>query len=110
MSEMMRRPSITWKMPRRTILSGSMPLMLFAGEADVAARDRAVLGLQQAGDRFERGRFAGAIGAEQGDDLAFRHLEAEAAQHQDDVVVDDLDVVDREQAVSGRRPAARVRR
>ena len=27
MSEMMRRPSITWKMPRRTILSGSMPLM-----------------------------------------------------------------------------------
>jgi hypothetical protein len=27
MSAMMRRPSITWKMPRRTILSGSMPLM-----------------------------------------------------------------------------------
>ncbi len=27
MSATMRRPSITWKMPRRTILSGSMPLI-----------------------------------------------------------------------------------
>ena len=27
MSATMRRPSITWKMPRRTILSGSMPSM-----------------------------------------------------------------------------------
>ena len=70
---------------------------LFTGEADVSARDRAVFRLQQAGDGFERGRFAGPVGAEQGHDLAFRHLEAEAAQDQDDVVVDDLDVVDREQ-------------
>jgi hypothetical protein len=27
MSDTMRRPSMTWKMPRRTIFSGSMPSM-----------------------------------------------------------------------------------
>jgi hypothetical protein len=70
---------------------------LFAGEADVATGDSAVFGLQQAGDGFQRCRFAGPVGAQQGHDLAFRDLEAEATQDQDHVVVDDLDIVDREQ-------------
>ena len=41
-------------------------------------------------------RLAGAVGAEQRDDPALRHLERHALQHQDHVVVDDLDVVDRQ--------------
>ena len=66
-----------------------------AVEHDLAARDLAVLGLEQSGDRLQRRRLARAIGAEQRDDRAFRHLEAQAAQHQDDVVIDHLDVVAR---------------
>src|SRR5258708_20161347 len=37
----------------------------------------AVLGAQQAGDRLEGGRLAGAVGAQQGDDLAPRHRRSE---------------------------------
>src|SRR4051794_18556505 len=61
-------------------------------EQDLAARDFAVLGLEQPGDRLQRRRFAGAIGAEQRHDRALGHVEAETAQHQDDIVIDDLDV------------------
>ena len=68
-----------------------------AVEHDLAADDLAVLGLEQARDRFQRRRLAGAIGAEQRDDRALGHLEAEAAQHQDDLVVDHLDVADAEE-------------
>ncbi len=68
-----------------------------AVEHDLAARDLAVLGLEQARDRLQRRRLAGAIGAEQRDDRALGHLEAQAAQHQDDVVIDDLDVAHAEQ-------------
>ena len=48
MSPMMRRPSMTWKMPRRTIRSARLCVMLLAVEADVAGDDLAVLGLEQA--------------------------------------------------------------
>ena len=41
-------------------------------------------------------RLARAVGAEQRDDAALGHLERHALEHQDHVVVDDLDVVDRE--------------
>ncbi|MGY3367647.1 hypothetical protein ACVWZL_004772 [Bradyrhizobium sp. GM2.4] len=63
-----------------------------APEQDLAARDFAVLGLEQPGDRLQRRRLAGAVGAEQRHDRALGHVEAETAQHQDDVVIDDLDV------------------
>ena len=36
----------------------------------------------------------GAVGAEQGDDAAARHVERNALQHQNNAVVDDLDIVD----------------
>ena len=74
-----------------------------AVEDDLAAGDFAVLGLEQSGDRLQRRRLAGAVGAEQGHDRALRHLEAQAAQHQDDVVVDDLDVAHAEQRRGGWR-------
>ena len=38
------------------------------------------------------GRLAGAVGAEQGDDLAVGDFDRQAAQHEDDLVVDDFDV------------------
>ena len=74
-----------------------------AVEHDLAADDFAVLGLEQARDRLQRRRLAGAVGAEQRHDRALRHLEAEAAQHQDDLVVDHLDVADAEQRRGGWR-------
>ena len=79
--------------------------MRCAVEDDLAADDFAVLGLEQARDRLQRRRLAGAVGAEQRHDRALRHLEAEAAQHQDDLVVDHLDVADAEQRRGGWRGA-----
>jgi hypothetical protein len=79
------------------------PVDALALELDAALGDVAALGAHQVGDRFQRGRFAGAVGTQQGDDAALRHLQRYALQHQDDVVVDDLDVLDREDRLT--RPA-----
>jgi hypothetical protein len=68
---------------------------------DFAAGDFAVLGLEQSGDRLQRGRFACAIGAQQRHDCALRHFQAQAAQHQDDVVIDHLDIAHGEQRRGG---------
>jgi len=51
-----------------------------------AAADR----LHQTGDGLEEGRLAGAVGAEQGDDLVLLDVEVDAEQHLD-LVVGDLD-------------------
>ena len=75
-----------------------------AVEHDLAARDRAVLGLEQARNGLERRRLAGAVGAEQRHHGALRHVEAEPAQHQDHLVIDDLDVAHREQRLGRARP------
>ena len=65
-------------------------------EHDRALGHLAALGMQQVRDRLERGGLAGAVGAEQRHDAAARHLERDALEHQNDVIVDDLDVVDRQ--------------
>ena len=72
-------------------------------ELDRALGHVAALGPQQVGDGLEGGRLAGPVGAEQADDAALGHLQGDALQDQDDVVVDDLDVVDgeKERAVFG---------
>ncbi len=75
-----------------------------AVEGDRALCHLAALGPQQIGDRLEAGRLAGAVGAQQCDDAALWHRERDTFQHQDHVVVDDLDIVDREQ----RRPGGRT--
>src|SRR5262245_45976881 len=67
-----------------------------AVEHDFAFGHLAAFGLQQVGDRLERGRLAGAVGAEQRHDVPPGHAERNALQDQDDVVVDDFDVVDGE--------------
>ncbi len=66
-----------------------------AVEQDRALGDVAAFGMQQVGDRLERGGLAGAVGAEQRDDAAPRHVERDALEHQDDVIVDHFDIVDR---------------
>src|SRR5438876_3301400 len=71
-------------------------------ELDGALGDLAPLGVQQIGDRLERGRLAGAVGPEEGDDAPRGALERHPLEHQDHVVVDDLDVVDAQQG-GGRR-------
>src|SRR5262249_56272411 len=63
-------------------------------ELDRALRDVPALGAQQARDRLERGRLAGAVGPEESDDAPLGDLERHALQDEDDVVVDDLHVVD----------------
>ena len=58
--------------------------------------DGAVRRLDQTGDRLQQRRLAGAVGAEQRDDLAFVDLEVHAEQHLHAVVVH-VDVADEEQ-------------
>ena len=72
-----------------------------AVEFDRALRHLAALGMQQVGDGLQGRRLAGAVRAEQGDDAALGHGERDAFQHEDHVVVDDLDVVDREDGFDG---------
>ncbi len=78
-----------------------------AVEHDRALGDLAALGVQQVGDRLERRRLAGAVGAEQRDDRALRHRERDALEDEDDAVVDDLDVVEREDGIG--RPRGHFR-
>ena len=61
-------------------------------EHDLSPRDLAVLGLEQTGNGFQRGGLAGPAGAEQRHHRAVRHLEAQAPQDENDLVVRDFDV------------------
>ncbi|MCY1295639.1 hypothetical protein D9M70_449870 [compost metagenome] len=56
--------------------------------------DLAALGANQAGDRFEGGALARAVGAEQRDDLAFRHLQGHPAHGENRLLVQHFDVFD----------------
>src|SRR5258708_29896430 len=71
------------------------PVDTLAAEHDLALRHLAALRAQQVRDGLQRGGLAGAVGAEQRDDLALLHLERYALEDQDDMVVDDLDIADR---------------
>src|SRR3977135_2394730 len=65
-------------------------------ELDRALGDFAALAVQHAGNGFQRRRLAGAVGAQQGRDRAFADADRHALEDEDDAVVDDLDVVDRQ--------------
>ncbi len=71
----------------------------FAAILDGALGDVPALRPEQIGDRLQSGRFAGTVGPEEGDDAPLGYLEGYALQHQDDVIVDHLDVVDGEKGV-----------
>ncbi|MCY1544617.1 hypothetical protein D9M68_805140 [compost metagenome] len=65
-----------------------------AAQLDAALGDLTALGLEQVGDGPQRGRLARAVASQHGSDLALGHVERNALQHQDHMVVDDLDAVD----------------
>ena len=52
--------------------------------------------IEQAGHGPDHGGLAGSVGAEEGDDAPLRDLEADPLEHEDDVLVDDLEVLDSE--------------
>jgi hypothetical protein len=70
------------------------PVDAIAAILDAALGDFATLRVQQVGDRLEGGGLARAVRPEERDDAALRHFERNALQHEDHVVVDNLDVVD----------------
>jgi hypothetical protein len=65
-----------------------------AVELDGALGDLAMLKRQQPGDGPQEGRLAGAVGAQQRDDLAVRHLQGHAPQGEHHVVIHNLEVAD----------------
>src|SRR5208282_4953797 len=72
------------------------PLNLGAVEHDRALGHFAALGMQQIGDRLQRGGLAGAVCSEQRHDAAVRHRERYALEHENDAVVDHFDIIERE--------------
>ena len=74
-------------MPLSTIVAGLLADVL-AVPGNRPLGDLALVNVEQAGDRPGGCGLAGAVGAEQRNDLAVRHLDRQAAQHEDDLVVD----------------------
>src|SRR5216683_2488545 len=69
---------------------------VLALEANLAARHLAALRLEQAADRLERGALASAVGAEEGDHAPLGDRDRHALDRQEDAVVDDLDIAERQ--------------
>src|SRR5881396_4143900 len=66
-------------------------------ELDRALRHVTALGPEQPGDRLQGRALPGAVGPEEGDDAPRGDPQRHPLQHEDHVVVDHLDVVDRQQ-------------
>ena len=94
----MPRPSGTCETPIAVITCGLMPVM---SRPSYVTSPR--LRLEQAGDRAQRRRLAGAVRADERDDLALVHVEVDAVQRRD-VAVRDFEVADAEER--GHTPAA----
>src|SRR3712207_8142104 len=69
---MIRRPPRSTLFPYTTLF-----------RSDRALRHLAAVDVEQPGDRAQQRRLPGAVRAEQRDDRALRHVEADAAQHED---------------------------
>ncbi len=92
----MRRPSGDWAIDSRAISWVGSWVMSRPGKGDRAlARPRA------AEDRHHQRRLAGAVGADQRDDLALVHVEIDAFER-DDVAVIGLDAADAEERLPRR--------
>src|SRR6058998_3478547 len=70
-------------------------------ELDRALRHVTALGPEQPGDRLQGRALPGAVGPEEGDDAPLGDAERHPFQHEDHVIVDHLDVVDRQQWPGG---------
>src|SRR6266446_1755484 len=77
---------------RRVLSLDGLPEKLDAALAHVSP-----LRPQQSRDGLEGGALAGPVGPEEGDDTSLGDGERHPLQHEDDVIIDHLDVVDREQ-------------
>ena len=71
---------------------GCQSLDALAEELDLPVGDLALLRVEQARDGLEGRALAGAVGPEERDDPPLGHLERQALQDEDHIVVDDLDV------------------
>ena len=89
-SAKIRRPSGTSAMPARAMSSGAPAAQRAPAQPNVPAGDR-----RDAHDRVQRRRLAGAVRADQADDLARRDLERKAA-HRVHAAVADVEIVDDE--------------
>jgi hypothetical protein len=69
-------------------------------EGDRALGHLAPFGLEQVRHRLERGRLACAVCPKQRSDAALRHLQRHTLEHKDHVIVDHLDIVDRQDRIS----------
>ncbi len=88
----MRRPSGACAIPKRTIENVGVPGDVTPGKMDAAGAC-----LRPTANRHEQGGFAGAIRADECDDLAFRDLEVDALQRLD-IAVEGVDLRDRQEA------------
>jgi hypothetical protein len=78
-------------------------------ELDLTLCDVALVNLEQPGDGAKCRGLPGPVGPEQGDDLAVSHFEGDAPEHEDHVVVDDLEILDCEHAYPSYWRSVRVR-
>ena len=82
-------------------IGGRQVLNAFAAQFDAAFGDRAALTGQQVADRPQGRGFARAVAAQDGHNLALWHLQRHALEHQNHMVVNNLDAVDIENDVVG---------
>ena len=98
------RPSATWPMPRLQMRWLGKPVMSLAAEADAARAGRL-----DAGDGADQARLAGAVGADDGDQLALPRPKRDAVQRLR-VAVEEIEVFDCEDhAPPPRRGSIRAR-
>ena len=76
------------KVGRRQVLDA------LTAQLNRALGDLAPLTTQQVGNRPQGRGLARAIATQNGHDFALRHVQGNPLQHQDDVVVNDLDAID----------------
>ena len=81
-------------MPSLTMWAGSFLSIPLPIEGDASLGDVTLVYIEETGDRPQRGGLACTVGTEKSDDLPVTNLDGEAAKHQHDVVVDDLEIGD----------------
>ena len=65
-----------------------------AAQLDGALGDRATLALQQIGDGAQGGGFTRAVASQDSHNFAIGHLQGNTLEHQNHMVVDDLNAID----------------
>src|SRR5437762_1705948 len=104
-----RTVSFSWRLRRWTMAKisstsmGASPIDALTAQLDRALGHLAALGAKQARDGLERRRLPRPVGAEQGSDAALADVERHALEDEDDAVVDDFDVVQRQHRIRSRR-------